>query len=109
MKTKTKILIAEHDSVDLELIQNELRQGGIDYVSEIVKNESDYINALKNFLPDIILSDYTFPSFDGPTAFKIREKLAPYTPFIFVSGTIGEEKSIELINSPYAKIRTYLC
>jgi two-component system, NarL family, sensor histidine kinase UhpB len=45
------------------------------------------------------LSDYTFPSFSGPDALEIRESLAPLTPFIFVSGTIGEEKSIELIRN----------
>jgi len=99
MSTKTKILIAEHDSVDVELLERELKRGGINYVSEIVQNEQSFINALTSFIPDIILSDYTFPSFNGPAAFKIREKIAPATPFIFVSGTIGEEKSIELIKN----------
>jgi PAS domain S-box-containing protein len=99
MNTKIKILIAEHDPVDLELLNHELKNGGIDYEYKAVHNELDYINALKNFIPDIILADYTFPSFDGPTAFKIKEKIAPCTPFIFVSGTIGEEKSIELIKN----------
>src|ERR1019366_213204 len=55
--------------------------------------------ALKSFIPDIILCDYNFPLFDGLTAFKIREEIAPDTPFIFVAGTIGEEKSIELIKN----------
>ncbi|MDB5280798.1 MAG: putative signal transduction histidine kinase [Ferruginibacter sp.] len=97
MKTVIKILIAEHDKSDLEMVDTELKKGDIDFVSQIVQNESNYRKALKSFIPDIILADYTFPSFDGPTAFKIREKQAPGTPFIFVSGTIGEEKSIELI------------
>jgi two-component system sensor histidine kinase UhpB len=99
MKTEIKILIAEHDPNDLELLHHELKKSGIKYVSEAVQNEQDYIYALGNFIPDIILSDYTFPSFNGPAAFKIREQIAPETPFIFVSGTIGEEKSIELIKN----------
>jgi len=99
MDTPIKILIAEHDPVDLELLHHELKTGGINYESEVVQNEPDYINALTNFIPDIILADYTFPSFDGPSAFKLKEKIAPGTPFIFVSGTIGEEKSIELIKN----------
>ena len=99
MDTKIKILIAEHDPADLELLHRELKTGGISYEAHIVQNEPDYINALTNFIPDIILADYTFPSFDGPAAFNIREKIAPGTPFIFVSGTIGEEKSIELIKN----------
>ncbi|MEI9947151.1 MAG: PAS domain-containing protein [Chitinophagaceae bacterium] len=97
METKIKILIVEHDVVDLELIDVELQNIGFAYESLIVQNEQAYINALSNFIPDIILADYTFPSFDGPTALKIRERVSPGTPFIFVSGTIGEEKSIELI------------
>jgi len=80
-------------------MQYELKKGGINYVSEIVQNERDYAIALKDFVPDVILSDYSLPSFDGPTALKIRGQKAPETPFIFVSGTIGEEKSIELIKN----------
>jgi signal transduction histidine kinase len=99
MSIKTKILIAEHDPVDLELLHNELKKSGINYISETVKNETDYCNALKDFVPDLILADYTFPSFDGPSAFRLREQMAPDTPFIFVSGTVGEEKSIELIKT----------
>jgi len=99
MKTEIKILIAEDDSNDLELLHHELKRSGINYISEAVQNEPDYINALENFVPDIILSDYTFPSFSGPAAFKIRERIAPDTPFIFVSGTIGEERSIEHIKT----------
>ena len=99
MNAKIKILIAEHDASDLELMQYELNKSGLDYVLETVDNEKDFTNALNCFTPDIILSDYAFPAFDGPTAFKIREAMAPDTPFIFVSGTIGEEKSIELIKN----------
>jgi two-component system sensor histidine kinase UhpB len=99
MNPTIKILIAEHDPVDVELLHRELKNGGIDYISKIVQNEPAYIKALTSFIPDIILCDYTFPSFDGLTAFKIKEEMAPDTPFIFVSGTIGEEKSIELIRN----------
>jgi len=99
MTTKTKILIAEHDLSDLELLEYELKKGGLDYVVHIVDNEPDYINALKTFIPDLILSDFTFPSFSGSRAFKIRNDIAPDIPFIIVSGTIGEERSIELIKN----------
>ena len=99
METKIKILIAEHDVVDLELLDSELQNSGLAFISKVVQTESAYYSALETFAPDIILADYTFPSFDGPTALKIREKIAPDTPFIFVSGTIGEERSIELIRN----------
>lgn len=99
MNRKLKVLIAEHDKNDIEILHHELIKGGLNYESKIVYTEYDYSEALKYFVPDIILSDYSFPSFDGPTAFIIRNELAPDTPFIFVSGTIGEEISIELIKN----------
>ncbi|MEP7106959.1 MAG: ATP-binding protein [Ferruginibacter sp.] len=99
MNAKTKILIVEHDLNDLELLQYELKKSGINYVSEIVQNEQEFGRALENFMPDIILSDYSLPSFDGPTAFKMRNLIAPDTPFIFVSGYIGEENSIDFIRN----------
>ena len=96
---KVKILIVEHDPVDLDLLHHELKISGINYESEVVQTEVDYIKALNIFIPDIILSDYTFPSFNGPTAFMIRERITPDVPFIFVTGTIGEEKSTEFIKN----------
>src|SRR6185436_11692362 len=99
MGIKIRILIVEDNPRDVELMEYELKRGRIDFVSEVVQNEAGYKNALENFIPDIILSDYSLPLFDGRTAFKIREQIAPDTPFIFVSGTIGEENSIEFIRN----------
>lgn len=99
MEAKTKILIVEHDENDIELIQHELKKGKVNYIAEIVQTENAYENALRNFKPDIILSDYALPAFSGTAAFAIRNKIAPHTPFIFVSGTIGEENSNELIRN----------
>ncbi len=94
-----RILIAEHDPGDLELIHHELKTGGIKYESEIIQTEKAYIDALKNFMPHIILADYSFPTFNGAIAFALKEKLAPDTAFIFVSGIIGEEKAVQLIRN----------
>ncbi|NDP28493.1 MAG: PAS domain S-box protein, partial [Flavobacterium sp.] len=49
--------------------------------------------------PDIILFNYTFPTFDGPAAFKLKEKLSPLTPFIYISESVGEETAVECIKS----------
>jgi two-component system sensor histidine kinase UhpB len=97
MKQAVKILIAEHDKVDLELLHFELEKIGFDYICETVKNEREFTQAIINFTPDVILSDFNFPTFSGMAAFNIRQQLASETPFIFVSGAIGEEKSVELI------------
>jgi PAS domain S-box-containing protein len=99
MKNVTRILLVEHNLNDIEIIRYELKKGGINFISEVVQNEQDFGKALKDFIPDIILSDYSLPAFDGAAAFKMKEDLAPGTPFIFVSGSIGEENSIEHIKN----------
>jgi len=99
MDRKIKILILEHDVNDIGLIEYELNKGGISYAGEIVQTELDFEKALTEFQPDIILSDFSLPAFDGIHAFQMKQKKAPHIPFIFVSGAIGEENSIELIKS----------
>jgi PAS domain S-box-containing protein len=99
MSDPVKILLVEHSPADIELILDELESAEINFISAIVQFEHEYITAIKDFIPDIILSDYTLPSFNGPEAFKIRAEMAPGTPFIFVSGSIGEERSIEYIRT----------
>lgn len=92
-----KILILEHDPNDLELLQYALKKSELRYVTEVAENRKQFELALGTFAPDIILSDYSLPSFDGLTAYRIKEKLLPEVPFIVVSGTIGEENAVELI------------
>lgn len=94
-----KILIAEHNPSDADFIENELNIAGFNYISKIVKTEIEYTEALSTFCPDVILSDFTFPSFDGLRAFDLRNKMTPDVSFIFVSGTIGEEKAVQLIRN----------
>ena len=92
-----KVLIIEDNQSDIDLLQRELKKNGLRFTSEIVQTRESYENALDNFIPDIILSDYSLPRFDGITAFNIKQHKSPDTPFIIVSGTIGEERSVELI------------
>jgi PAS domain S-box-containing protein len=94
-----RILILEHDSNDLDLLLYTLNKSGIPYQPEIVETKKAFRKAIIDFSPDIILSDFSLPSFDGTSAFEIRQALAPCIPFIFVSGNIGEETSIELIKN----------
>lgn len=94
-----KILILEHEPGDIDLLQYELRKGGLQYSSMIVQDRENYEKALRDFKPDIVLSDYALPQFDGATAFYIKKEISPDTPFIIVSGTIGEENAVELIKA----------
>lgn len=99
MPDKIKILILEDIQSDAELILRELKKSGLIFSPEIVQTRETYENALDNFKPDIILSDYILPSFDGVTAFHIKQKKHSDIPFIIVSGTIGEENAVELIKN----------
>lgn len=97
VESTTKVLILEHSPEDIGLLQYELKKGGFDYVSEIVETREAFTAALASFKPEIVLSDYSLPTFDGVSAFLIKEELCPDIPFIIVSGTIGEENAVELI------------
>lgn len=92
-----RVLILEDNSADAELVERELRQAGINFTSRLVEGKRKYSKALADFQPQVILSDFKLPDFDGLAALEITRRLAPDTPFIFVSGSIGEEQAIETL------------
>ncbi|QHN07330.1 sensor histidine kinase [Methanothermobacter sp. THM-2] len=94
-----RILILEDVPLDVELMEREIRRSGIDFISETVEGEEDFVRALHEFKPDVILADHSLPSFDGLSALAIAHKLCPDVPFIFVSGKIGEEFAVKALKS----------
>lgn len=99
MNDNLKILILEDNQQDVGLLMRELKKSGLTFISEIVQTREAFENAIQNFKPDLILSDYSLPSFDGLTAFHIKQEKIPEIPFIIISGTIGEENAVELIKN----------
>jgi DNA-binding NarL/FixJ family response regulator len=97
MSDKLRILILEDMAADAELMEDELKQAGFNYVAKRVAGRSAFIKELKEFSPDLILADYSLPGFDGRAALKIAVDKYTDTPFIFVSGALGEELAIELL------------
>ncbi len=97
MSKELRILILEDVPTDAELMEEELKESGMTFISKRVAARTAFINAINGFCPDIILSDYSLPSFDGQSALKIAMEKCPDTPFIFVSGALGEEMAIELL------------
>ncbi len=97
MSRQLKILFLEDVSADAELESRELRRGGVDCVTQRVETKEAFVRALDEFEPDVILSDFSLPTFDGLSALDIAQEKRPDTPFIFVSGTIGEERAIEAL------------
>jgi diguanylate cyclase (GGDEF)-like protein/PAS domain S-box-containing protein len=94
-----RVLLAEDTAADAELEMRELRRAGLRIQHRVVDTEAAFENALREFVPDVILSDFSMPAFDGMAALAIAREHAPETPFIFVSGTIGEEYAIRALKS----------
>jgi signal transduction histidine kinase len=91
--------MVEDDAADAELIKHALRKDGLAFTTDRVETGEDFMQALEEESPDVILSDYALPSFDGYTALSIAQKKCPDVPFIFVTGTMGEEVAIETLKN----------
>jgi len=94
---KLQLVMVEDSDADAELVARSLAKGGVDAVIHRVETEPDFVQALQWIAPDVILSDFSLPQFDGLRALDISVAHAPETPFIFVSGTIGEERAIDAL------------
>ena len=90
-----RVLLVDDSTADVALNIRALNDLGRPVVTEMVSNETQLRNALLTFMPDIILSDFSMPGFSGQEALEIARILTPDIPFIYVSGTIGEELAIE--------------
>src|SRR5271165_3521800 len=97
MTSSLKILLLEDDSSDAEVVQGLLEAE--QFVCEItrVQTRAEFEAALEQNKIDLILADYKLPSFDGVSALKLAVSARPDVPFIFVSGTLGEELAIEAL------------
>jgi PAS domain S-box-containing protein/diguanylate cyclase (GGDEF)-like protein len=93
-----RVLIVEDDAADADLAIRELGAGGIESVHVRVDSEGSFRAALSSFAPHIIISDFSIPGFDGLAALEIAVREAPDVPFIFVSGTLGEERAIQALH-----------
>ena len=92
-----RLLFVEDVETDAELAVRRLRQDGVQCTYKRVETESAFVEALRDNGHDIILSDFSLPQFDGMSALALARRDSPDLPFIFVSGTIGEERAIEAL------------
>ena len=94
-----RILSVEDSPLDAELIARELRRGGIEFVSRRVQTRVDFEREIADFQPEIILSDYKMPAFDGAQALELAKQRCPDIPLIVISGAVGEETAVELLKN----------
>jgi len=92
-----QFLLLEDSSLDAELIQATLTNGDIECELVRVQTRSTFIETLNSMTFDLILSDYSLPSFDGIAALDLARDICPNVPFILVSGTLGEELAIDTL------------
>ncbi len=95
MKTKIKILHLEDNPYDAELIKELLNESEFSFEQTVVDNRDDFIYKLQSNNYDLILSDFALPAFNGKDALFLTKEIKPEIPFIFLSGTIGEDAAIE--------------
>lgn len=92
-----RILVVEDSAPDVELLEHTLREAGLEFSLVAVERRELFEAELDRWSPDLILSDYSLPGFDGRQALQIAKRLSPNSPFIFVTGVLGEELAIELL------------
>lgn len=97
MKSPLRILMVEDSPAHAELQKHALTLAGFDFISVRVETKNDFEAQLSKYMPDLIISDYSLPTFDGMAALRIAQSMAPDVPFIFVTGTMGEEVAIETL------------
>ncbi len=97
MDRELRILILEDNPVDAELEERELRDGGLKAIIRWVETRTAFVYELGAFSPDLVLSDYKLPSFDGLSALTIVKERYPDIPFLFVTGTLGEERAVDTL------------
>ncbi|HUW68758.1 MAG TPA: PAS domain S-box protein [bacterium] len=94
-----RILFAEDSFEDAELTMVQLRRSGLDFESMRVDTEREFLAALSSFLPDIVVSDYMMPSFDGMRALFLARQFDPMLPFIVLTGSMNEDTAVACIKA----------
>lgn len=94
-----RILLLEDLSTDAEIIERELRKSDLHFVIKQAKTKDEFSKMLDDFAPDIILSDYRLPQFDGFEALVMTREKFTDIPFIMISGTLGDERAVEILKA----------
>jgi two-component system, NarL family, sensor histidine kinase UhpB len=97
MDSNYKILFLEDNRDDVELMEHELRSAKIDFVATQVSKKKEILDRVKEFDPNIILVDYSLPSFNGIEAYRMIKAEKPHIPFILVTGALSEQVALEFL------------
>ncbi|SEM16688.1 Signal transduction histidine kinase [Pseudoxanthomonas sp. GM95] len=92
-----RVLLVEDSPEDAELTSEQLLDAGLEAEFQRVDSEAELVQALAQFKPDLVLSDLSMPGFSGYDALKAVRAQEPPVPFIFVSGTMGEDTAVQAL------------
>src|SRR3972149_5239378 len=96
---RIRLLLVEDVATDAEIELRELKRAGLSVEHRLVDTEDGFRHELEQFAPHVIISDFSMPHFDGMAALALARELHPEIPFLFVSGTIGEEYAIRALKN----------
>jgi two-component system, cell cycle sensor histidine kinase and response regulator CckA len=99
MNHDLRILILEDVPEDAELVAQELKRAGIAFTARRVETRDTFLRELTDFAPDIVLSDYSLPQFNGMEALELVKERFSAIPLIIVTGSISEEVAVECIKN----------
>jgi PAS domain S-box-containing protein len=99
MNRELRVLMLEDMPTDAELAEHELRKAGIAFISMRVDTRDAFVRAIEEFRPDIILSDYKLPDFNGMAALEIVQRTHPEVPVVMVTGALSDIEAVELIHA----------
>jgi two-component system cell cycle sensor histidine kinase/response regulator CckA len=94
LQAPLRILILEDVPMDAELVEYELERAQVPFLARRVDSREGFLQQLDEFRPDLILSDYTLPRFDGMTALSLAREKFPNIPFLIVTGSVNEETAV---------------
>src|SRR5262245_29272482 len=90
-----KVLLVEDDQLDAELVLHAIQSGGRQIEWQRVDTPEAFLRTLAEWPPDVIVSDYRMPRFNGADALRLRQERAADVPFLIVTGSLNEETAVE--------------
>src|SRR3989442_12973933 len=94
-----RILIVEDDPNDAALAEREVRRADIFCTFRRVETSDGMAEGLREFGPDVILTDHSLPAFDARSALQLAQQLSPGTPVIVVTGRLGDEPAVQYLQA----------
>ena len=99
MDRALRILMLEDNPNDVVLTRRELERAAVEVELRVVVDREPFLRELEVFSPDIVISDYNLPTFDGGDALRLVQEHCQGTPVVFVTGELEDERAVELLQA----------